>query len=201
MVNTNQSREFRKLHRKVAPILFIPLLLSALTGIGYRLGRSWFGISKDTGKIFMNIHQGTFLGKPLEPVYVSLVGLGLIGLVITGFSMIRKSKQSRSSKAQSKLTVRSIHSIVAPIIFLPLFASAITGIAYRVGESWLGLPEEQIELLMTIHQGSYFGSFGKPIYVLLVGLGLVAMLFTGISMTGLFHKRRSPVAKSEQIDD
>ncbi|MBD2690792.1 PepSY domain-containing protein [Anabaena catenula] len=201
MVNNNQSREFRKIHRQVAPILFIPLLLSALTGIGYRLGRSWFGISKDTGKIFMNIHQGTFLGKPLEPVYVSLVGLGLIGLVITGLVMIKKSQQSRSSKAKSKLTVRSIHSIIAPIIFLPLFASAITGIAYRVGESWLGLPEEQIEFLMTIHQGSYFGSVGKPIYVLLVGLGLIAMLFTGISMTGIFRQRRSQVRESEQIDD
>ncbi|MEA5579668.1 PepSY domain-containing protein [Anabaena sp. UHCC 0451] len=198
MVKINQSREFRKLHRNIAPILFIPLLLSALTGIAYRLGRSWFGMPKDTAKIFMAIHQGTFLGKPLEPVYVSLVGLGLVGLVITGFGMIRKS---RSNKAPSQLTVRTIHGILAPIIFLPLLASAITGIAYRVGESWLGLPEEQIELLMTIHQGSYFGSFGKPIYVVLVGLGLIAMLFTGINMTGIFRKRRSPVPESEQIDD
>ncbi|QFS49706.1 PepSY-associated TM helix domain-containing protein [Nostoc sphaeroides] len=201
MVKINQSGEFRKLHRNIAPILFIPLLLSALTGIAYRLGRSWFGMPKDIGEIFLAIHQGTFLGKPLEPVYVSLVGLGLVGLVITGFGMIRKSKQSRSNKAQSKLTVRTIHSIVAPIIFLPLLTSAVTGIAYRVGESWLGLPEEQIELLMTIHQGSYFGSFGKSIYVFLVGLGLIAMLFTGISMTGIFRKRRSPVPENEQIND
>ncbi|MBF2014933.1 MAG: PepSY domain-containing protein [Rivularia sp. T60_A2020_040] len=193
MLNNNQSREFRKLHRKIAPILFIPLLLSALTGIGYRLGRSWFSMPKDTAEIFLVIHQGTFLGKPLEPVYVSLVGLGLVGLVITGFGMIRKTQQSRSKKAQSKLNVRTIHSMIAPIIFIPLLISAITGIAYRVGGSWLGLPKEQRKLLMTIHQGSYFGDFGKPIYVLLVGLGLIAMLFTGISMTGIFRKSRSPV--------
>ena len=37
---------FRKLHRKIAPILFLPLLLSALTGISYRIGRSWRGFIK-----------------------------------------------------------------------------------------------------------------------------------------------------------
>jgi hypothetical protein len=30
----------RKLHRKVAPVLFLPLFLSAITGIGYRIGKS-----------------------------------------------------------------------------------------------------------------------------------------------------------------
>jgi len=193
MVKDNQSREFRKLHRQIAPILFIPLLLSALTGIGYRICRSWFGMPKETAEIFMVIHQGTFLGKPLEPVYVSLVGLGLIGLVITGLVMIKKSRQSTSSQAQSKLSIRRIHSILAPIVFLPLLVSAVTGIAYRVSRSWLGLPKEQVEFLMKIHQGSYFGDFGKPIYVLLVGLGLIGMLFTGISMTRIFPKRRSLV--------
>lgn len=82
-----------------------------------------------------------------------------------------------------------------------MLASAVTGITYQVGESWLGLPEEQIELLITIHQGSYLGSFGKPIYVFLVGLGVIAMLFIGIRMTGIFRKRLSPVPESEQIND
>ncbi|MEA5582032.1 PepSY-associated TM helix domain-containing protein [Nodularia harveyana UHCC-0300] len=198
MVNTNQPRQFRKLHRQVAPLLFIPLLLSALSGIGYRLGRSWFGMSKETANIFMAIHQGSYLGKPLVPIYVLLVGLGLVGLVITGLTMIRKSRKSRSGGGQSQLNFRRIHSVIAPIIFLPLLVSAITGISYSLGERWLGLPEEQIELLMTIHQGSYFGSVGKPIYVFLIGLGLIAMLFTGLSMTGIFRKRHSPAANEQQ---
>jgi len=197
MIMHNNSRKFRTLHRKIAPILFIPLLLSAITGLIYRLGRSWFGMSKDTGKIFMAIHQGTFLGKALEPFYVLLLGLGLVGLLITGLILVRKSKSSSSAKAQSKLTIRSIHQMSAPFIFLPLLASALTGVAYRLGESWLGLPEEQVKILMTIHQGSYFGNVGKPIYVLLVGLGLIMMLFTGIKMTRIFVQKRVPITESD----
>jgi uncharacterized iron-regulated membrane protein len=44
---------------------------------------------------------------------------------------------------------------------------------------------------MNLHQGSYFGAVGRPIYVLLVGLGLVILLITGIQMTPLFRKRRA----------
>ena len=52
------KRIFRKVHRKIAPILFLPLMLSALTGIGYRLGKSWFGMSGEQGEIFFIIYQG-----------------------------------------------------------------------------------------------------------------------------------------------
>lgn len=79
----------RKLHRKIAPILFLPLLLSALTGVSYRIGRSWFGLSNEFGNLMMTIHEGRYLGKPLVPIYVLLTGLGLIGIVITGISMLK----------------------------------------------------------------------------------------------------------------
>ncbi|WP_017720144.1 hypothetical protein [Kamptonema formosum] len=78
---------FRKLHRQIAPILFLPLFITAITGIAYRLGKSWFGMSPDVAEIFMVIHQGEFLGSQLKPVYVLLNGVGLVGLAVTGLSM------------------------------------------------------------------------------------------------------------------
>lgn len=178
----------RKLHRKSAPILFLPLLLTALTGVGYRVGRTWFGMSDEAGEVFLEIHQGEFLGDGLVPLYVLLMGVGLLGMLATGLVMVI---QRKPSKAQPKRDHRWVHRILAPITVLPLVLSATTGIAYRLGRAWFGLPREQAEFLMDLHQGSYFGTVGRSIYVFLVGLGLVALLVTGIQMTPLFRKRRS----------
>ncbi len=184
------SMKFRKLHRKVAPILFLPLLATTLTGVAYRLGRSWFGMPKNVAEFFLTIHQGEYLGQPLVPIYVLLVGLGLLGMVVTGVTMLRRRGNS-SQRKSAQLSMRTFHRILAPIFFLPLAVSSLTGVIYALGERWFGLSDEQIEIFLDIHQGSYLGSFFKSIYVLFVGLGLVALLITGIQITGIFRKRKS----------
>jgi hypothetical protein len=89
-------KNIRKLHRKIAPFIFLPLLLTALTGVSYRIGRSWFGLSEEFGDAMMFIHQGTWLGPQLRPFYVLLNALGAIGMIITGVIMsglfFRRSK-------------------------------------------------------------------------------------------------------------
>lgn len=186
-----QNLQLRKFHRKIAPIVFIPLFLTAFTGMTYRLVRSWLGISEDKAEILISIHQGEFLGKPLAPIYVLLVGLGLIAMIVTGLTMVRLAQQKRKNSSQNaSLNPRKIHQILAPIVFLPLFLSASTGILYRLGNSWFHIPREFSQLLLRIHQGSYLGSFGRTIYVALIGLGLMALLITGINLTGIFRKKR-----------
>ncbi|BAQ64348.1 PepSY domain-containing protein [Geminocystis sp. NIES-3709] len=180
--------QIRKLHRKFAPILFLPLLITALTGVFYRVARSWFGLSDELGENVLALHEGKFLGEPLVPFYVLFLGLGLLAMIVTGLMMFKQRKQ-KAITASGKLNFRLLHSFLAPILFLPLLISATTGIAYRLGETGLGLSEEQIEILMDIHQGNYLGSFLRVIYVLLVGFGLLGILVTGIQMTGLFRKR------------
>lgn len=188
-----EKRTFRKIHRKIAPILFLPLMLSALTGIGYRLGKSWFGMSGDNASIFMVIHQGKYLGDQLKPIYVLLLGLGLLGAIATGLTMTALFGKTGNKKQNSQLNFRQVHRLLAPIIFLPLIVSALTGIIYRLGKSWFGMSPDTAYIFMQVHQGEYFGDIGKPIYVLLVGLGLIVMLITGINMTGIFRQRRPQV--------
>lgn len=182
------QRRFRKLHRTIAPILFLPLLMSAVTGIGYRLSKSWFGLSGEKADFFMMLHQGKYLGDQLKPIYVLLLGVGLLGLIASGVIMVGFLQGSPGKPSVNP--DRRFHRTLAPIIFLPLILSATTGILYRLGKSWFGLSSDQAEIFMMIHQGEYFGDVGKPIYVLLVGAGLLAMLFTGIRMTGIFRRRR-----------
>lgn len=188
MANAN----FRKLHRQVAPIIFIPLLLTALSGVAYRLGEDWFGIEGDAGEIFMMIHQGSYLGKELKPIYALLLALGTIGLIVTGLSMTKLFGGARPERQGAKLDFRKVHRIATPIIVLPLAVSTVTGVIYRVGRSWFKMPKEVGKVFMNIHQGGYLGDFLMPIYVLFVGLGAVLLLVTGINMTGIFRKSRQP---------
>ncbi len=178
---------FRILHRKIAPFIFLPLLLSALTGVAYRVGKKWFGLSDNFGDLMMTIHVGKFLGQPLSPIYVLLVGLGLVGAIVTGMDMLLKMR--RSTKPATK-SPRSLHRWLAPVFFLPLFVSALTGIIYSFGDP-LGLPLEQTQLMLRLHQGSYLGKTLRVFYILFVGLGLVGLSITGIQMTGIFRKRKA----------
>lgn len=191
-----KSHQLWKFHRKIAPIVFIPLLLTAFTGMAYRLGRNWLGMPKDKAKILLMIHQGEFLGEPLVPIYVLLVGLGLIAMIFTGLTMVRLTQKKRKNTATNfSLNARKVHQILAPILFLPLFLSASTGVLYAIGTNWLGVSDESAEFLLTIHQGSYLGAVGKPIYVAFLGLGLIALLITGINMTGIFRKKRAKTSE------
>jgi uncharacterized iron-regulated membrane protein len=179
----------RKLHRKTAPIIFLPLFIAALTGIAYRLGYSWFNIPNEVADFLMVLHEGRYLGAPLVPVYVLLVGSGLLGLIATGLTLIQRKRTTSASPP--KRDWRWFHRGLAPIAFLPLIVSAFTGISYRIGKDWLGWSNDRAEIFLRIHQGSYLGPDLKPIYVLLVGIGLIGLLITGIQMSGIFRKLRS----------
>jgi len=90
--------------------------------------------------------------------------------------------------------VRQWHRTLAPIVLLPLVVTVTTGVSYRIAKNWFGLSRDQVHLLMSIHEGEYLGQTLEPLYVLLNGLGLLWMLFTGGAM--LVHQFvQSPLFK------
>ncbi|ERN40565.1 hypothetical protein KR51_00031130 [Rubidibacter lacunae KORDI 51-2] len=82
---------FRQLHRKVAPIVMLPLFVTVLTGVSYRISKDWFGLGRDRVHFLMTIHEGEYFGKTLEPVYVLLNGLGVLFMLATGMAMLASS--------------------------------------------------------------------------------------------------------------
>lgn len=192
------KKKTRKTHRKIAPLLSLPLFVTALSGMGYRLGRSWLGGSDAFGDWMMTLHEGRYLGKPLVPIYVLLVGLGLLGLLTTGMFMAVSQRRRAAASRLPKPDHRWLHRVVAPIAALPLLATTLTGMAYRVGRAWFNLADGPAHVLMVIHQGSWLGSTLRPFYVLLLGLSLLAMLVTGVQMTGLWPQRKQLSPKQEQ---
>jgi GGDEF domain-containing protein len=189
----------RRLHRKLAPIIFFPILISATTGVAYHLGKSWFGTPDGVANFLIKIHQGEFLGEKLVPIYVLLVGFGLVTMSVTGIitGLVRLDRQNRVDSQPTTSKVRKAHWLLAAIFHFPLIVSAQTGVAYRLGIDWFGLSSEKAELFIKIHQGAYLGPTFSVFYILILGLGLISLLVTGINMTSL-SKIKLPQWKLQQ---
>lgn len=181
---------FRKLHRKLAPWLLPFLLLSAITGIVYRIGRSWFAFTKETGNEVLYFHTGAWFGTHGSVVYVIALGIGLLFLIASGLYMWKAG-------SSSKTKLRKSHSFLGVIFSLPLIITAVTGIAYQVGSQWLHADEKTLKLIMNLHQGTWLGPTVRPFYILLIGIPLIFLCLSGLrlwwSMT--FPKKRT--AKGE----
>ncbi len=74
----------RRWHGCLGPLLLIPLLNSALTGVLYRLARDWLGLRGGQVHWLMVLHEGEWLGTPGKSLYVLSEGLGVIWLLATG---------------------------------------------------------------------------------------------------------------------
>jgi len=166
--------KLRPLHRRIAPWVFILLAVSATTGIAFRAGKQWFGIDKETGNLLLSIHTGEWAGTTFATVQVLAAGLGLLFLLWSGAAMFRKSK--------SRAPFRLFHRLLGIAILLPLAATATTGMAYWIGEEYLGISKPTAELLMHIHQGSWLGKEFRVYYVLATGLGLLAAGLLGLGI-------------------
>jgi hypothetical protein len=83
-MKTSQS-SLRKLHRTVAPIMILPVLLTLITGSIYQLVD--LGGQGERFDWLLDIHKGHFGILNLETIYPFLNALGLLTLAITGISM------------------------------------------------------------------------------------------------------------------
>lgn len=88
-----------------------------------------------------------------------------------------------------KNTFRKYHRLMATLFCLPLLFTALTGISIAIADTWLH-QEELAAFLMTVHTFQIFKL--DAILPLLNGLGLIGLVATGLSMTGVFAKRRQP---------
>jgi hypothetical protein len=86
-----------------------------------------------------------------------------------------------------KNTLRKYHRLIATLFCVPLLLTALTGISIAIAEEWLH-QEELAAFLMAVHTYQIFKL--DAILPVLNGLGLIGLVATGLSMTGLFAKRR-----------
>ncbi|WP_445629654.1 peptidase [Nostoc sp. DSM 114167] len=88
-----------------------------------------------------------------------------------------------------KNTFRKYHRLIATLFCLPLLFTALTGISVAIADTWLH-QEELAGFLIAVHTMQIFKL--DAIVPVLNGLGLIGLVATGVSMTGLFAKRHQP---------
>ena len=91
-----------------------------------------------------------------------------------------------------KKLFRKYHRILAIIITLPLTLTVLTGMLTTVVKEWPINTEISSRLLLKIHTGEIFNL--QASYPILNGLGMIGLLVTGLSMSGLFSKRKKPIS-------
>ena len=81
---------------------------------------------------------------------------------------------------------RKYHRQLSIVTLLPMILVTITGIVIPILEE-LHFPQAA-SLMAKLHTGRIFGS--DLIYCVLIGLGLLGLIVTGVTMTGLVPKKR-----------
>ena len=103
-------------------------------------------------------------------------------MLVTGAILIFKSKSWKGP--------RGLHRLLSIIFLLPLTASAVTGLAHKLGSKrWLAFPKPVQGTLMSIHEGAWLGPY-KPCYALLLVLGGLTLLYTGWKILPPLIKRK-----------
>jgi hypothetical protein len=86
------AARLRQAHATVAPLVVLPLLVTVMTGLGYRVLRDWGGVDRDRAHLLLVLHEGEWLtrwfGGNGETVYVLLNGLGLLWMLATGGALL-----------------------------------------------------------------------------------------------------------------
>lgn len=95
--STPLAARCRQAHAAVAPLVVAPLLITAATGVAYRVLRDGLGWDRDQAHPLMTLHEGEWL-KPLfgqrgETVYVLLNGLGLLWMLGSGCVLLGQRLQ------------------------------------------------------------------------------------------------------------
>ena len=93
-----------------------------------------------------------------------------------------------------KRAFRKYHRLLGLIVALPLLLTVLTGMATTIEREWsidLGVTSR---VLLKIHTGEIFHL--EKVYPILDGLGLIALLATGLSMSGVFGRSKRRESQS-----
>lgn len=82
---TNRQIQFRRVHRLIAPVMLLPILLTLVTGSLYQMVD--LGGRGGDFDWLLHLHKGDFGIINIGKIYPFLNALGLLVLAVTGISL------------------------------------------------------------------------------------------------------------------
>lgn len=96
----NRQIQLRQVHRRIAPVMLLPILLTLITGSLYQVVD--LGGKGGDFDWLLDLHKGDFGIINLEKIYPFLNALGLLVLAITGISLwLQTRRRPRRPSASS----------------------------------------------------------------------------------------------------
>ncbi len=92
-----------------------------------------------------------------------------------------------------KKAFRKYHRVIGIIVCLPLLLTVLTGMLVTVVKEWPINTGISSNLMLKIHTGEILHL--EAIDPILNGLGLIGLLVTGMSMSGLFNQRTNTIKR------
>lgn len=187
---------FRILYRQLLLILCCCLLVTTLTGIIVGLNNYLIPLPSLINKILISLHQGAFLGNKIAPVYILLLGLGVL---VLSFKVIIEGRYSLLFQTLPP-NIANVGRIIALLLVIPLAVCIETGVAYRLGNDWFGMANNETAKLLSVHGGSYFGSRLAIVYLLAVSIALITLLILSRRGNRIRREQTQPTfsAKSKE---
>jgi hypothetical protein len=186
-----------KINRQFIPLLLLPLIATAITGIIYGICDRFFVLPETIRTILISIHKGQFLGTKLVPLYVLFMGLGTFLICLVTF-IDNSDRLFFASKTSPLLSI--IYRPLALILVIPLALCVETGIAFQLGQDWFGLSEPKTASFLRVHGGSYLGNSLGILYTVITGLSLILLTIIGYRMVASSTiQRRQKLPKKLEI--
>jgi uncharacterized iron-regulated membrane protein len=92
-----KAAKIRNIHRLLAPIMILPILLTVITGVIFQIGE--LGGFQEKVSWAIHWHKGDFGYIDFQKSFPFLNALGLLFLTITGFSMWWKTRRQASYRS------------------------------------------------------------------------------------------------------
>lgn len=176
----------RLLYRQFIAIIYCCSFNTILTGILIGLGERLILLPNIIIRILISLHQGAFLGNEIAPIYVLLLGAGVLFL---SFKVVVEGKYNLLFQSMPPFIANTGRMIVL-IMIIPLAICVETGVAYRLSVDWFDMPSQETSKFLSIHGGSFFGTSLGIFYLLIVSVVSIAILILN---------RKKPKILSEKI--
>ena len=147
-------------YKTLALIIVFPLAVCVETGVAYRLGTDWLGMTDPETAIFWSVHTGSSLTTILGIIYTLVTGFGLILLSILG---VKTRKVSKTLSSQRRSLSNSISEKSKPS--LPLSDNVL-------------LLKKKIRNAIIIFSLIFIGIISVAISAILPSIVIVSIAFT-----------------------